>query len=226
MLRLAAATVVLLAAACRDETAPPSAAQPQTAAAVAAAPVLPTAFPDPTPVSAGLSRVELTASGGRAVDVTIWTAPDERAVVVFSHGHGGRPAAYRRIISAWTAAGFTVVAPLHVDSMSHPRRDEFDLQRGFIARIEDLALTRAFIKATHAGKPLIAAGHSFGSLMSLIEAGALTPAGPRGDPDIRAVVAISSAGDIPGVIREQTYAGVTTPLLQVTGDADLVDGWV
>jgi hypothetical protein len=62
--------------------------------------------------------------------------------------------------------------------------------------------------------------------MSLIEAGALTPAGPRGDPDIRAVVAISSAGDIPGVIREQTYAGVTTPLLQVTGDADLVDGWV
>lgn len=175
---------------------------------------------------AGPEHVVLSAPDGRAIDVSVWQAADERAVVVFSHGHGGRPEAYQRIIQTWVARGFTVVAPLHVDSLVHPDRAAFDGPAGFTARIVDLAVVRGYVRATHPGRPMVAAGHSYGSLMSLIEAGADTVAGPQGDPDIRAVVAFSSAGDLPGVVTPRTYAAYAIPTLMITGDADLVPGFV
>ncbi|RZJ05950.1 MAG: alpha/beta hydrolase [Brevundimonas sp.] len=176
--------------------------------------------------AAGATHVELPAPNGRTVDLSVWQAPDERAVVIFSHGFNGSPAAYGRMLSQWVGEGFTVVAPLHVDSLRHPHHADYDNQAAFATRIADLAIARGFVRATHAGKPLIAAGHSFGSLMSLIEGGAVTVAGPLGDPHIKAVVAFSSAGDLPGVIQPATYADLHTPTLMITGDADLVEGYV
>lgn len=170
--------------------------------------------------------VELQASAGRTISVATWPAETERGVVVFSHGFNGSPAAYDRILSAWAAHGFTVVAPLHVDSRQHPDHASYDPQGAFVTRIEDLALVRGFVKATHPGTPIVVAGHSFGSLMSMIEAGAVTVAGPQGDPDVRGVIAFSSPGSIPGVVRADTYAGLSAPLLMITGDADVVPGWV
>lgn len=183
-----------------------------------AAPIAATSAPAP-------AHVELTAPDGRAIDVSVWQATDERAVIVFSHGHGGGPEAYRRIVDEWVADGFTVVAPLHVDSMAHSQRATFNGPAAFSARVTDLAVVRGFVKATHAGKPLIAAGHSYGSLMSMIAGGAVTAAGPQGDADVKAVVALSSAGDLPGLVKLQTWDGLTTPTLMVTGDADLVPGY-
>lgn len=172
------------------------------------------------------AQVQLTAPDGRAIDVSVWEAADERAVVVFSHGYNGSPAAYRRILSEWVEAGFTVVAPLHVDSLRHPRHAEFDGAAAFTTRIVDLAVVRGFVKAAHAGKPIVAAGHSFGSLMSAIAGGAVTVAGPQGDPAVKAVVALSSAGDLQGVVTPDSYAGLTVPTLMVTGDEDLVPRYV
>lgn len=172
------------------------------------------------------SQVELVAPDGRKIDVTVWPAADERGVVVFSHGFNGSPAAYPRILSTWAAAGFTVVAPLHVDSLRHPDHANYDNQAAFSTRIVDLAMVRGFVRAAHSGKPIVAAGHSFGSLMSLIEAGAVTAAGPLGDPDVKAVIAFSSAGDLPGLITAETYAALDTPTLMITGDEDLVEGYV
>ena len=195
-----------------------------------AAPVLaqaaPAAVAAPNPFVAAATHVELAAPDGRKIDVSVWQAADERGVVIFSHGFGGSPAAYSRLLSPWVDDGFTVVAPLHVDSLRHPQRASYDGQAAFSTRIVDLAVVRGFLRATHAGKPLIAAGHSFGSLMSLIEAGAVTVAGPLGDPDVKAVVAFSSAGDLAGVIGPDTYGALTTPTLMITGDADLVEGYV
>lgn len=179
------------------------------------------AVPAPAP-----ERIALAAPDGRAIDVSVWRAADERAVVVFSHGYNGSPAAYDRLLSEWAAAGFTVVAPLHVDSLRHPQRADFDGPAAFATRIMDLAVTRGFVKAAHAGKPVVAAGHSFGSLMSTIAGGAVTVAGPQGDPAVRAVVALSSAGDLQGVVTPDTYAGLTVPTLVVTGDEDLVPQYV
>jgi alpha-beta hydrolase superfamily lysophospholipase len=192
----------------------PALAQTAAAAAPAAAPAI------------AASHVELTAPGGRVIDLSVWQAADERGVVVFSHGFNGSPAAYSRILSAWVADGFTVVAPLHVDSLRHPDHARYDNQAAFTTRLVDLAVTRGFVRGAHAGKPIIAAGHSFGSLMSLIEGGAVTVAGPHRDPDVRAVIAFSSAGDLPGVILPDTYADLRTPTLMITGDADLVEGYV
>lgn len=172
------------------------------------------------------THVELSAPDGRTIDVSVWQAENEQAVIVFGHGWGGAPAAYHRIIEYWVAHGFTVVAPLHTDSARHPRNAGATPQTIFMTRIVDLAVVRGYVKAGHPGKPLIAAGHSFGSLNALMEAGALTMAGPQADPDIKVVVALSSPGLIPQVVTPSTFAGVTTPVLMITGDNDLVRGFV
>lgn len=178
------------------------------------------------PAAFEASALELAGADGRAIPVSVWRAQDERGVIVFSHGHGGRPAAYHRLLSRWVDEGFTVVAPLHVDSMAHPDRESFDGPGGFGARLEDLAVVRDHVRDVHSGQIQIAAGHSYGSLMSVIAGGATTIVGPQGDPDVRAVVALSSAGDLDGLVTPTTYDTLAVPTLMVTGDADIVPGFV
>ncbi|MFJ6024203.1 alpha/beta hydrolase family protein [Brevundimonas sp. NPDC092305] len=182
--------------------------------------------PAPAAHADHVQHITLPTADGRSVDLSIWPAAEEKGVVVFSHGFNGAPAAYDRILSAWAAHGFTIVAPLHVDSLRHPEHDRYDNRDAFRTRLIDLGVARGFVKVAHAGKPIIAAGHSFGSLMSLIEGGALTAAGPLGDPDVRGVIAFSTAGDLPGVVTPDTYGALNTPLLLITGDQDLVPGYV
>lgn len=170
------------------------------------------------------TRLSIPAPDGRAVLLDVWTAPEERGVVVFSHGFGGAPEAYSRLLSAWAQHGFTVIAPLHVDSQKHPHRDATG-QVAFVTRLVDLAVARSEAESTHPNKPLIVAGHSFGSLMSLIEGGAVTVAGPMGDPAVKGVIAFSSAGNIPNVVTPDTYRTLDGPLLMITGDRDLVPGF-
>lgn len=207
-------TLARLALALSLAFAPTAPALAQTPSAAAVAPAL------------APRHVELTAPDGRTVDLSLWQAADERGVVVFSHGFNGSPAAYDRILSTWIADGFTVVAPLHVDSLRHPHRADYNNQAAFMTRIVDLALTRDFVRQSRAGKPIVAAGHSFGSLMSLIAAGAVTVVGPQGDPDVKAVIAFSSAGDLPGLISPGTYTELHAPALMITGTEDLVPGYV
>lgn len=172
------------------------------------------------------NHVELPAPDGRTIDVSVWSAADEQAVIVFSHGWNSDPARYHRIIKYWTDHGFTVIAPMHTDSLQHPRHAEGD-QRSFVmTRIVDLAVVRGYAQARHPGKPMIAGGHSFGSFNSLMAAGAVSVAGPLGDPAVKAVIAISTPGVVPGLVNPSTYATVSTPVLIVTGDADLVPGFV
>ncbi|MBN9464376.1 alpha/beta hydrolase [Brevundimonas sp.] len=191
------------------------------------APVAPTAALEAASVAQAAiapTRLSIPAPDGRAVLLDVWTAPDERGVVVFSHGFGGAPEAYGRLLTAWARQGFTVIAPLHVDSQKHPNRDATG-QVAFLTRLEDLGVARAEAARTHPGKPLIVAGHSFGSLMSLIEGGAVTIAGPMGDPAVKGVIAFSSAGNIPNVVTPETYSTLAGPLLVITGDRDLVPGF-
>lgn len=197
-------------------------------AALMAAPAAPAFALQSVPVEATPALAptiqSVSTTDGRAVEISVWTAADEKGVIVFSHGFGGAPEAYQRLLSEWAAHGFTVVAPLHLDSRRHPEHSA-DGRVVLTTRVTDLDAVRARVAQDHAGKPLIAAGHSFGSLMSLIEAGAVTPLGPLGDPAVKGVIAISSPGDIPGVMSPDTYATLTTPLLMITGDKDLVPGF-
>ncbi len=201
-LRILFAGLALLSAA-------PGAVQAQTPSPAVAA-----------PAQIATTHLTVPAPDGRTIDMSVWTAPDEKGVVVFSHGWGGGPAGYDRIFSAWAAHGFTVIAPLHVDSQQHPRHADYDHRQVFLTRIMDLYVARGLAHETHPGKPLIVAGHSFGSLMSMMEAGAVTVAGPLGDPDVRGVISFSSTGELPTVIRDTTWDGLNRPLLMITGQGD------
>lgn len=180
------------------------------------------------PVSppAGAATVSLAQPDGAASKALVWAAPQTKAVVVFAPGGGGQPARYERLLAAWAKAGFTVVAPVHEDAIARGELGGAGGQQAFGSRIGQLAAARAWARQAHPGKPLVVAGHSFGSMMSLVEAGGILPPGAVSDPDIKALVLLSSPGRIPGLIGPTSYAAVSAPLLQITGDADLVPGLV
>jgi alpha-beta hydrolase superfamily lysophospholipase len=179
------------------------------------------------PAAAPAARaISLPAANGRQVPLTVWQASHPRGVILFGHGLGGQPATYRGLIDRWVAQGYSVVAPLSVDSRAHPDRAKYDMPAGFAARVEDLTIARAFIARTFPGQRVALAGHSYGSLFALIGAGASTPAGQVQGPPVAAVLAFSSPGAIPQLINSRTYATLSAPLLMVTGDKDIVPGFV
>lgn len=167
-------------------------------------------------------ETSVTVSNGRVVTYSIWRPATVRAAIVFSHGQGGRPQNYEALTSVYRDAGILIAAPLHVDSQVHPRRTEFDRTSGFRARCEDMIAGFTLLGSMAADAPKAVSGHSYGALMSLITGGGLPPAIPGPLAPVKAMVAFSSAGRVPGLINEHSYSGLTAPTLMVTGDQDTV----
>ncbi|WP_313493805.1 alpha/beta hydrolase [Stenotrophomonas sp.] len=168
----------------------------------------------------------LQVSAERSTTLAIWEPTQVRGVVLFSSGHGAWPERYDRLLQSWADAGFVVLAPLHVDSMKYPERERFSLQQGLSERFADMRAVSTYAAAHWPGKPVAATGHSLGTLISAALGGALSGLGPLRDPSVVAVLGFSSPGRIPGLINEQSYASLAVPLLLVTGDKDLVPGFV
>lgn len=169
--------------------------------------------------------VRLPASAGRELELRIWPARNPAAVIVFSAGGGGQPAAYERMLRALAEDGFVVIAPVHADALARGDISGSGGVDSFVSRIEDLAIARGYVEATQPRLPLVVMGHSFGSLMSSLAIGAATPVGAQGDPAVKALVAFSSPGPIQGLISSETFRDLTAPVLVVTGDQDLVPGF-
>lgn len=109
------------------------------AAALAARPVL--ALDQP----ARATRT-LMAPGGREVSVSEWVPEGTvRGTILFSHGAGSAPWHYDLFLAPWIAAGYHVLAPLHVDSREHPRTKDFPGLASWKTRIEDMRLLIAAI---------------------------------------------------------------------------------
>jgi pimeloyl-ACP methyl ester carboxylesterase len=177
----------------------------------------------------------LTTPKGRAVSVTEWApAGKRRGTILFSHGAASSPAYYDRIIGPWQAAGWRVLAPLHVDSLEHPDTKNFPGLTSWKARVEDM---RALIG--HIGdEPFVAAGHSYGGLTATMLGGA-QPVVPEGlslplVPRLaRAVIAFSPPPPIPVLVTPEGYARLAVPAIVQTGTLDLlpgtsaqtIDGW-
>ena len=125
-----------------------------------------------------------------------------------------------------TMAPFAVVAPVHVDSLHYPDREKFAREASFGERIADMKAASAYAARTWPGKPVIAAGHSFGTLTALCLGGGLANLGDFRDPTVKAVLGFSSPGRIPGLIGPDAYMGDTLPVMIVTGDQDTVPGLV
>lgn len=179
-----------------------------------------TAFAAPT------ATVPLQVSPQRATSMAVWEPENVHGVVLFSSGHGSWPERYDDLLQTWRDAGFVVVAPLHVDSVKHPDREKFSMQQGFGERLADMKAASAYVAARWPGVPVAAAGHSYGTLVSLVLGGALADLAPLRDPSVVAVVGYSSPGRIPGLVTPSAYASVAVPVLLVTGDQDLVPGFV
>ena len=170
--------------------------------------------------------VRLPTSSARELELKVWGVEEPTAIVVFSAGGGGQPVNYDRMIRALAEEGFVVVAPVHSDALARGDLSGSGGPDSFAARIEDLAIARGYANAAHADLPLVVMGHSFGSLMSSLTIGAATPAGPQTDPAVKALVAFSSPGMVQGLLTPATYRSLTAPVLMVTGDADVVQGFV
>lgn len=176
--------------------------------------------------AAPTATVPLQVSSQRTTSMAVWEPDVVRGVVLFSHGHGAWPERYDALLQTWRDAGFAVVAPLHVDSMRHPDRETFSLQQGFGERMADMKAASAYAAARWPGVTMAAAGHSYGTLVSLALGGALSGLAPLRDPRVSAVVGYSSPGRIPGLVTPSSYASVAVPVLLVTGDKDFVPGFV
>lgn len=164
-------------------------------------------------------------STGRAVPVRVWKATGpEKGRILFSHGALSAPWKYQPLVDAWTKAGYSVHAPLHVDSTDHPDRDKFQGMASWSARIEDV---RAL--ADHLGGDYIAAGHSYGGLVALCLGGSAIAVPPEVKTPLRdlrakAVLAFSPPGAGMGFINPGDYAPLAVPALIQTGDKDIPPG--
>lgn len=175
--------------------------------------------------NAATKRV-LTTPDGRAVELWRWAAAGgRRGTIAFSHGALSAPWKYDKLLRPWTAAGYDILAPLHVDSADHPRTKEFAGLASWKARIEDMRVVSQAIS----DERFIAAGHSYGALTALTMGGAqaMMPDGVSGTQrEFRAaaVVALSPPGISPPLIDASGYAGLAVPALIQTGDRDVPIG--
>lgn len=179
----------------------------------------------PTLARAASTVLELPVKG-RTSKVTVWTPPTPKAVVVLSHGGNSSPDPYAAHAEWLVGLGYAVYAPLHSDSANLPKEQQKSLQDAFPERMADMATVTGYVAQRHAGLPIVAMGHSYGSLFALMLGGALTYVADLYNPAVKAVVTYSSPGAIPGLITPAAYATLTAPLLMVTGDKDVVPGFV
>ncbi|MBB4614837.1 alpha/beta hydrolase family protein [Novosphingobium taihuense] len=168
----------------------------------------------------------LTGPGGREIRVSEWKPRGKaKALVLFSHGAASSPRFYEALFGPWLAAGFHILAPLHVDSSEHPRTRDFPGLASWKARLEDMRALSA-----HVGRrPWIAAGHSYGGLVALTMGGAaaIPPEGwgdPLSDLNACAVLAFSPPAPIPVLCTTEGYGKLAVPALIQTGTKDIVPG--
>lgn len=181
--------------------------------------------------------VTLTMSDARTVPVTVFAPaqPGRYPLIAFSHGALAAPDRYRKLLRPLAAAGFVIVAPMHLESEelvkpAVPSPDE--VWRTRAADLEmALAPPQAITKGLRARslkldlRHVIVMGHSFGALLAQIAAGARAH-DPGGNltrlaaPRLAAVVAWSPPGPMPKVIDADGWSSLNVPSMLLTGTAD------
>lgn len=170
--------------------------------------------------------VAVAATPTRQATMTIYAPTQVKGVILFSHGGSGDHHGYPALFARLNAAGYAIVAPLHVDSRAHPDTARYTIMSAFPERIADLAAAARLAGERYPGRPVAAMGHSYGSLFAQMTGGALAAMNAR-IAGVKAVVSFSSPGVIQGLIDPAaSFAQMNVPTLMVTGTADLVPGFV
>lgn len=187
-------------------------------------------------------NVLLTTKDGRDIDVRLFFPENgcERCdAVLFSHGAFSTYDRYDALLKTWAVAGYIVLAPLHVDSETHPNRDQYTQQDAFPLRIKDYETAVSMIvddlfdeadTVSFSGR-YVAAGHSFGAIIAQMAGGAKPD--PALDIDVmnvakipEAIVAISPPGEIPYLMTKAGWRKISRPMLLVTGTTDTLPNFV
>jgi hypothetical protein len=146
---------------------------------------------------------------------------------VFGHGASGSPDRYLPLFARLNAAGYAVMAPVHVDSPQNAEHARYNLQTAFGERIADVGAAARAAAERFPDLPLAAVGHSYGALFAQMQGGALRYITDARAHGVRAVVSFSSPGIIPGLVQPKVaFSTVAVPSLTVTGTADLIPGFV
>jgi dienelactone hydrolase len=175
------------------------------------------------------SETTMTAAGGRTVPVTIIapTKPGRYPLIAFSHGNFAAPSRYRAMLDPIAAAGYVIVAPMHVDSELMPQDKPPSQATVWLTRNEDMALALAATPAKADRRRRAVMGHSYGALNAQVAAGA-TPANPPPRPVVlpQTLIAWSPPGPLPGLIEASGWSSITTPSLTITGTSDVLPGFI
>ncbi|MEU8789618.1 chlorophyllase [Streptomyces sp. NPDC048643] len=171
-------------------------------------------------------------------------------IVVFAHGFGSNLDGYAPLVDYWSARGFVVVQPTHLDSkrpavpIDDPRKPDVwrhrvqDMKR-ILDELDTLeAAVPGLAGRTDRGR-IVAAGHSFGGQTAGILVG-LRVTDPRtgtaedlSDGRVTASIQLATAGkggdeltpfaheNLPW-LRDQDFSHITVPHLVVAGDEDEV----
>ncbi len=171
----------------------------------------------------------------------------ESRVVVFSHAELLLPQAYEALLNHWASHGYTVVAPLHQDSiLLEGLRARTDNQKGetwnvqkfldnpdaWVARVKACSLVLDALPEIQQktgirmdqDRPIII-GHSFGAYAAqlLIGTDVWKADGTKitaQDPRFYGAVLMSPQGKGVLGLREDSWAKVNRPLMVVTGNGD------
>ena len=187
--------------------------------------------------------LSVTAEQERSVPITLFVPdrPGAYPLIAFSHGAFASPTRYRAMLAPLAAAGYVIIAPMHIDSEefgSTARPSPLDTWN---TRNLDMALSldpgEAITEVlSERGlsidrEKVVALGHSYGAIMAQISGGAVAT-GSDGqiadfrNPDVDVVVGWSPPGEVPGMISADGWSTLSLPTLTITGTADILPGFI
>ncbi|MDY7231722.1 alpha/beta hydrolase family protein [Hyalangium rubrum] len=186
---------------------------------------------------------------GRGVDLQVRvSAPvngGDLPIIVFSHGFGSSMDGYAPLVDYWSARGFVVIQPTHLDSRrlglaeGDPRRPviwrfRVDDVKRVLDNLERLEAAAPELAGRVARSRIAIAGHSFGAQTASMLLGARMVASggdeDMRDPRISAGVLLAAGGrggdDLSPFAKEHlpyldsSFEHMATPTLVVAGDHD------
>ncbi len=156
-------------------------------------------------------------------------------LVVFSSGMFCYPQMYDRITAHWVSHGYVVVLPNHLDSPNLGKIKPEYLARLMSSRIRDMSFVLDDLDEIETGLELngridrdrvAVAGHSFGSMISLVKSGLTLKAGEYiypgepADDRFQAAVVMSGVGQMKQM-TDNAFDGLTGPLIASGGSLDV-----